>query len=114
MPWVQYAFSSALCPVFATVHGNSRYLQQLHSQRRAGSKLHGMRPFDAVAALPASPVCHVQAYGACNYPMLGLVLQRALLICWLVCLPITLLWSCIESVLLGLGQPPEVAAGAAR
>jgi MATE family multidrug resistance protein len=46
--------------------------------------------------------------------MLGLVLQRALLICWLVCLPITVLWYSMEGVLLALGQPPEVAAGAAR
>jgi MATE family multidrug resistance protein len=41
------------------------------------------------------------------------VLQRALLICWLVCLPITLLWQHMEPLLLALGQEPQIAAGAA-
>jgi small-conductance mechanosensitive channel len=46
--------------------------------------------------------------------MLGVVLQRALLICLLVCLPITLLWSKISGAILALGQPAAIAGGAAE
>lgn len=46
--------------------------------------------------------------------MLGLVLQRALLVCWAACVPITLMWQRV-SVLLGLlHQAPEIVDGAAR
>eukprot|EP00775_Hariotina_reticulata_P009063 gene9063-9233_t len=54
-----------------------------------------------------------QAYGAGTYKALGLVLQRALLILWLVCAPICVLWSYAEPLLLALGQQPAVARGAA-
>lgn len=56
-----------------------------------------------------------QAMGAGNYKMLGVVLQRALLICLAAAAPITLLlWRHIEGVLVALGQPPAIAAGAAQ
>ncbi|KAF8063707.1 DTX14 [Scenedesmus sp. PABB004] len=54
-----------------------------------------------------------QAYGARSYKTLGLVLQRAVVITWLACLPITLLWAHSERVMLALGQDPHIAAGAA-
>jgi hypothetical protein len=53
-----------------------------------------------------------QAYGARSFKALGVVLQRALLITWLTCLPITLLWTHSRQLLLALGQHPAVAAGA--
>lgn len=55
-----------------------------------------------------------QAYGACSYKTLGLVLQRSLLICWVTCLPVSLLYAYAEPVLLVLGQKPTVAKLAAR
>lgn len=42
-----------------------------------------------VCAAPA----HVQAYGAGAYLRLGVILQRALLVCWTLCVPVVLLWS---------------------
>jgi MATE family multidrug resistance protein len=56
----------------------------------------------------------LQAYGGRSYKALGLWLQRALLITWLMCLPISLLWTHAEPLLLAVGQKPSIAAGAAR
>lgn len=42
------------------------------------------------------------------------MLQRALAICLLVCLPIAALWSRADALIVALGQPPEIAHGAAR
>lgn len=55
----------------------------------------------------------MQAYGGRSFKTLGLVLQRALLINWAMCIPITLLWTHSEKLLLLLGQQPGIAAGAA-
>ncbi|GAX72839.1 hypothetical protein CEUSTIGMA_g294.t1 [Chlamydomonas eustigma] len=55
-----------------------------------------------------------QAYGAQNYKMLGLVMQRALLVCWGACIPITLFLSHSKPALLLMSLPPEVADGASR
>lgn len=55
-----------------------------------------------------------QAFGAENYPMLGLVLQRALLICWVACVPISVVWSQAHRLLSALGQAPEIVEGASR
>ncbi len=49
-----------------------------------------------------------QAYGAKNYKMLGILLQRAQVILWVLCIPIVALWVHIDHVLLTLGQEPEV------
>jgi len=54
-----------------------------------------------------------QAYGAKNYKALNETLQRALLICAAACVPISLLWNNAETVLVDLGQPANIAAGAA-
>jgi MATE family multidrug resistance protein len=54
-----------------------------------------------------------QAYGGRSFKTLGVVLQRALLINWAMCIPITLLWTHSEKLLLLLGQQPSIAAGAA-
>lgn len=55
-----------------------------------------------------------QAYGAGAYTRVGVVLQRALLVCWTVCTPLVLLWSMSHALLLQLGQQPEIAALASR
>ncbi len=60
------------------------------------------------------PLTHRQAFGAENYPMLGLVLQRALLICWVACVPISVVWSQAHRLLSALGQAPEIVEGASR
>ena len=65
------------------------------------------RPRIAPEPCPLPPA---QAFGARNYPMLGIVLQRAQLICCLLIAPIGLLFYFIEPVLLALGQHPEIVA----
>jgi Na+-driven multidrug efflux pump len=55
-----------------------------------------------------------QAYGAGQYKVLGLILQRALLICWAACVPITLGWSYAPQLLTALHQQPDIMQGAAR
>lgn len=58
---------------------------------------------------------HTHTINTGNFPLLGVVLQRAVLICLLVTAPITLLlWGHIEGVITALGQPPAIASGAAR
>lgn len=56
----------------------------------------------------------VQAYGAGNYKLVGLILQRAVLVCFLVCIPVAMLWMRSESLLLALGQDPAIAVYAGR
>lgn len=46
----------------------------------------------------------LQAYGARRYAMLGVVLQRARLICWCACIPVAVLWNFMGPLLLLLGQ----------
>lgn len=60
-----------------------------------------------------STVCG-QAYGAQNYRKVGETLQLGMLVFWLACLPISLLWWNGESVLLLCGQDPAVAEYAGR
>lgn len=55
-----------------------------------------------------------QAFGAKNYKMLGTVLQRAVLIGWVACVPVSVLWLNMEPLLLRLGQDPEIVSGACR
>lgn len=40
-----------------------------------------------------------------------LVLLRAVLVCWLICVPVVGLWSNAEPLLLALGQSPALVAG---
>ncbi|GBF97494.1 hypothetical protein Rsub_10417 [Raphidocelis subcapitata] len=55
-----------------------------------------------------------QAYGAGDYKALGLLLQRALLICCAACVPVGALWLGSESLLVAMGQEPAIAAAASR
>jgi MATE family multidrug resistance protein len=47
-----------------------------------------------------------QAYGAGAYTRVGVIFQRALLVCWTVCIPVGLLWLNSHALLLQLGQQP--------
>lgn len=55
-----------------------------------------------------------QAYGAGAYKRVGVILQRALLVCWSVCIIVALFWSQSHALLLRLGQQPDIAALASR
>lgn len=73
----------------------------------------GNAPVRVMPCFAARCVC-LQAYGAGAYKRVGVVLQRALLVCWSVCLPICLMWLASHQLLLQLGQEPEIAALASR
>ena len=51
----------------------------------------------------------LQAFGAKAYHEVGHIWQRAALILWVTCLPITVLWLFSEQLLLASGQEPPVA-----
>ncbi|KAH7528400.1 hypothetical protein FEM48_Zijuj05G0068300 [Ziziphus jujuba var. spinosa] len=53
-----------------------------------------------------------QAYGAKQYHMLGVHMQRAMLVLLLVCFPIALLWSCTEQIFVLLKQEREISTQA--
>ena len=55
-----------------------------------------------------------QAYGAKDYKTLGDVLQRALGVCWVACIPVALLWSQSTALMVAVGQDPVIAAKAGR
>jgi MATE family multidrug resistance protein len=55
-----------------------------------------------------------QAYGAKDYKTLGDVLQRALLVCWVACVPVALLWSQSTALMVAAGQDPAIADMAGR
>lgn len=86
-----------------------------HLARDVATHMHSSRPLVSRRAPDSSPQCVnlLQAFGGRNYKTLGLVLQRALLINWAMCIPITVLWTHSEKLLLLLGQQPTIAAGAA-
>lgn len=53
-----------------------------------------------------------QAYGAKQYHMLGVHMQRAMFVITLMCIPIALLWFNTEQIFRSLKQDPEIAAQA--
>nr|XP_048330091.1 protein DETOXIFICATION 16-like isoform X1 [Ziziphus jujuba var. spinosa] len=53
-----------------------------------------------------------QAYGAKQYHMLGVHMQRAMLVLLLICFPIALLWSCTEQIFVLLKQEPDISTQA--
>jgi MATE family multidrug resistance protein len=53
-----------------------------------------------------------QAFGAKQYPLLGIYKQRAILVLTLVSLVVVVIWSYTGQILLLFGQDPEIAAGA--
>ena len=55
----------------------------------------------------------MQAFGAKSYLEVGNWWQRATLILWVTCIPITILWSNAAPILVSIGQEPQVAELAA-
>ena len=55
-----------------------------------------------------------QAWGARNYRALGVTLQKAVVTTLATSLAVCLLWAHVEPLMLGVGQQPRIAAGAAR
>lgn len=53
-----------------------------------------------------------QSYGAKQYEMLGVHLQRAILVLLLVSIPLAFIWANAEQILLILGQDPHISAEA--
>lgn len=51
----------------------------------------------------------LQAFGAKAYKEVGNWWQRAILILWVSCIPITALWTYAAPVLVAIGQEPKVA-----
>ncbi len=81
--------------------------------RSAGYALTCTTPNTQTSLLFFDATCTVQAFGARNYAVLGVVLQRARFICWSICTPIAVLWWFMEPVLLLLGQEAQLAKLAA-
>lgn len=50
-----------------------------------------------------------QAYGGKQYEMLGIHMQRAMVVLSLICIPIALLWASIEQILTILKQDPLIS-----
>ncbi|XP_068637246.1 protein DETOXIFICATION 16-like isoform X2 [Aristolochia californica] len=53
-----------------------------------------------------------QAYGAKQYHMLGIHMQRALFVILLVSVPLAVIWMYMGLILMVLGQDPEISSGA--
>ncbi|KAG0576522.1 hypothetical protein KC19_5G086500 [Ceratodon purpureus] len=54
------------------------------------------------------PICG-QAYGARRYKLMGITLQRCILVLLLTSIPISCVWWNVEKVLLSIGQEPAIA-----
>lgn len=50
-----------------------------------------------------------QAFGAKNYPMVGIYLQRGMLVLFLTSIPVAVVWCNMTTILIALGQNPEIA-----
>ncbi|XP_077243980.1 protein DETOXIFICATION 16-like isoform X1 [Tasmannia lanceolata] len=53
-----------------------------------------------------------QAYGAKQYHMLGIQMQRAMFVLLLVSVPLALIWAYTGNILMALGQDPEISMAA--
>lgn len=50
-----------------------------------------------------------QSYGAKQYHMLGIHMQRAMFVLLLVCIPLAIIWTNTTSILTALGQDPNIS-----
>ncbi|KAL5544908.1 hypothetical protein UlMin_008692 [Ulmus minor] len=55
-----------------------------------------------------------QSYGAKQYHMMGIHMQRAMFVLLLVSIPLAIIWANTEPILAALGQDPDIAAEAGR
>ncbi|XP_042502027.1 protein DETOXIFICATION 16-like [Macadamia integrifolia] len=53
-----------------------------------------------------------QSYGAKQYHMLGIHLQRGMFVLLLVCIPVACIWCNTAHILISLGQDPDISEGA--
>lgn len=67
--------------------------KQLHYMACSASAVRLLPVLKHVPKRDLPVLLSVQAYGAGAYLRVGVILQRALLVCWTVCLPVVLLWS---------------------
>lgn len=51
-----------------------------------------------------------QAFGARNYQMVGIYLQRGMLVLFLTAMPVAVVWCNMTPILVAIGQSPEIAA----
>eukprot|EP00798_Chlamydomonas_sp_ICE-L_P029169 gene29169-32391_t len=73
------------------------------------NSLYNVTGFSIICGLSAGmeTLCG-QAYGARQYKRIGLILQRATIICTIACVPVVLLWTNMEWVLVLMHQAPDV------
>jgi MATE family multidrug resistance protein len=64
--------------------------------------------------LSAQDTLSSQAFGAENFPRVGVILQRAVLILSMFCIPVAAVWCFIDRLLVLIGQPPDAAHLAGR
>lgn len=55
-----------------------------------------------------------QSYGAKQHRMLGIHMQRAMLILMIVSIPLAIMWTNTTSILIALGQDPEISVQAGQ
>ncbi|KAK8600973.1 hypothetical protein V6N12_050818 [Hibiscus sabdariffa] len=60
-------------------------------------------------AMGMEPICG-QAYGAKQLKLLGLTLQRTVLLLLLASIPISFMWACMKAILLWCGQDQEISS----
>eukprot|EP01114_Cavostelium_apophysatum_P021770 TRINITY_DN7680_c0_g3_i1.p1 TRINITY_DN7680_c0_g3~~TRINITY_DN7680_c0_g3_i1.p1 ORF type:complete len:531 (-),score=94.94 TRINITY_DN7680_c0_g3_i1:17-1609(-) len=84
---VEYVAAAALSNMYANVTGNSWIIGILSAMETLAS----------------------QANGAGNYRRVGIVLQRALVVMGVCCIPVVVIWVFAEQVLVLLRQSPEIA-----
>ncbi|XXG83816.1 hypothetical protein AAC387_Pa10g1486 [Persea americana] len=53
-----------------------------------------------------------QSYGAKQYHMLGIYMQRAMFVLLLISIPLAIIWAYTGQILIALGQDPEISAAA--
>ena len=94
----------------------AKLMEQGLSRGQSGGRRVTVRDSNtSLATSSLSPHLHFsQAYGARDYKALGEVLQRALLVCWVACVPVALLWSQSTTLMVAVGQDPAIAAMAGR
>ncbi|KAE9607491.1 hypothetical protein Lal_00026616 [Lupinus albus] len=55
-----------------------------------------------------------QSYGAKQYSILGIHMQKAMLVLMIVSIPISIIWANTKSILIALGQDPEISTEAGK
>jgi len=110
---IQNLFSSCL-PAVATVFVGHLNDPVLLSSVVLGGSLYNLTLSIIIGLSTGMDTLCGQAFGARNYAMIGLVLQRGVLICWLACIPITAVWFKVGHILTLIGMEPTIVLGASK